>query len=141
MSDTGTPQTDQILDLSVDVALRLALLAFLLVMCVIIVRPFAILILWAIILAVALAGPFEKLVGVVGKRGRAATIMSLTAIALIAIPSWFTGTSLIESVRDIQEICFTPSSSAGAMIEANRSRAVSNRPACKSTSARNVRRR
>jgi predicted PurR-regulated permease PerM len=98
-----TPTSTQILDLSVDVALRLTLLAFLVVMCVVIVRPFAILILWAIILAVALSGIFEKLVGIVGRRGHAATIMSLLAVAFISVPSYLTGTSLIDSVRGIQE--------------------------------------
>jgi predicted PurR-regulated permease PerM len=103
VSESAAPQTNsQILDVSVDVALRLTLLAIMLVMCVVIVRPFAVLILWAIILAVALAGPYEKLAGIVGRRGWAATIMSLTSVALIAVPSYFTGTSLIESVRELQ---------------------------------------
>ncbi len=91
-----------VLDLSVDVALRLALVAFLLVMCVLIVRPFLVLILWAIILAVALAGVFEKIAGVVGKRGRAATVLSLLGVAVIAIPSYITGTSIVDTVRDLQ---------------------------------------
>ena len=103
MTESNSSALDNILDTSVDVALRLALVAFLIVMCVLIVRPFMVLILWAIILAVAISGMFEKLVGLVGKRGRAATIMSLVAVGLVSVPSYFTGTSLIESVRSIQE--------------------------------------
>jgi predicted PurR-regulated permease PerM len=91
-----------ILDVSVDVALRLALVAFLIVMCVLIVRPFLVLILWAIILAVALSGAFEKLVGVLGKRGRAGTALSLLGIVLIGLPSYITGTSIVDTVRDLQ---------------------------------------
>jgi predicted PurR-regulated permease PerM len=102
VTESNSSALDNILDTSVDVALRLSLVAFLIVMCVLIVRPFMVLILWAIILAVALAGMFEKLVGMVGKRGRAATIMSLVAIGLVSVPAYFTGTSLIESVRSIQ---------------------------------------
>jgi predicted PurR-regulated permease PerM len=97
------PPSDRILDVSVDVALRLALVAFLVLMCVVIVRPFAILILWAIILAVALAGPFEKLAGLLGRRGWAATVLSLAGVALIALPSYFMGTSLVSTVRNLQE--------------------------------------
>ncbi len=103
MSEPSTAATgDRILDLSVDVGLRLAIVTFMVAMCVIIVRPFAILILWAIILAVALAAPFEKLTGLVGRRGWAATGLSLAGVALVVIPSFFMGTSLVETVGSIR---------------------------------------
>ena len=60
---------DRVINLSLDVALRLGLGALLLVACFFIVRPFLVILLWAGILAVALAGLFEKLVRVVGRRG------------------------------------------------------------------------
>ena len=94
--------SSHILDLSVDVGLRLAFVTFLVAMCVIIVRPFAILILWAIILAVALAGPFEKLSGLIGRRGWAAAVLSLGGVALVVVPSFFMGTSLMETVGSIR---------------------------------------
>lgn len=102
MSDRPSPSKDGILELSLDVALRLAFVGFLILACFFVVRPFLTLILWAIILAVALAGLFEKLVGVVGKRGLAATVMSLAGIVTVAVPGWLTGTSLVDSVRELQ---------------------------------------
>jgi len=96
------PTDERILDLSIDVALRLAIVAFLIVACFIVVRPFLTLILWAMILAVALAVPFEKLVGLVGRRGWAATIMSLLGLVLVIGPSYATGTSIVESLRALQ---------------------------------------
>jgi predicted PurR-regulated permease PerM len=100
------PQSDHtstdILELSVEIALRLAVVALLVVGCFIVVRPFLILILWAAILAVALSGMFEKLVGIVGRRGWAATVMSLLGIAFVAGPSFVTGTSIVDSLRQLQ---------------------------------------
>jgi len=102
MSDPRAASKDDVLELSLDVALRLAFVGFLFTACFIVVSPFLTLILWAIILAVALAPLFEKLVGFVGKRGLAATVMSLGSITLIGIPVWLTGTSVIDSLRSLR---------------------------------------
>jgi predicted PurR-regulated permease PerM len=67
-SDTSTLDA-RVLDLAIDVALRLSLLAMLAAACFMVVRPFLVLILWATILAVALAAPFEWLARSVGRRG------------------------------------------------------------------------
>lgn len=101
-SPERSPNREAALELALDVAMRLAVVAFLIGMCLTIIRPFAVLILWAIILAVALSVPFEKLVGIVGKRGRAATIMSLVSAAAILFPAYLMGSSLIETVNDLR---------------------------------------
>jgi predicted PurR-regulated permease PerM len=63
-----------------------------------------IVLLWAVILAVALQGIFEKLCGMVGgRRGAAATIFAVLSIALIVYPSYVVGGSLVGSVRSVQE--------------------------------------
>lgn len=89
--------------LSLTIALHLALVAVLLVWCFLIVKPFMIILAWATILAVALKGLFEKVVAMVGgKRGMAATVFSLGAILLVAVPSYFVGGSLIGSVGSLR---------------------------------------
>jgi len=99
-SDKGTP--DHVLNTAVDITLRLALVALLIGLCFFIVRPFLILTLWATILAVSLTAPFERLVRLVGRRGWAATLMSLAATALIAAPLYLTSTSLVGSLRGLR---------------------------------------
>jgi predicted PurR-regulated permease PerM len=95
--------SDRLLNLSVDVALRLGVMAFMIGLCVVIVRPFVVLILWAIILAVSLSTAFDKLASILGRRGLAAAALSLSAILLIGGAAYVTGTSLIDSVQNIRE--------------------------------------
>jgi predicted PurR-regulated permease PerM len=97
-----SPTGERIFDLTVNVALRLAVLAWLIVLAIVIVRPFAILVLWAIILAVALAGVFEWMVRLLRRRSLAGVALALLATLVIALPSYLTGTSLIETVRGLR---------------------------------------
>jgi predicted PurR-regulated permease PerM len=95
---------ERIFELSLNVALRLTLAALLVFWCFLILRPFMIIILWSVILAVALKGVFEKINGWVGgRRAVAATIFALVSITLIAYPSYRIGGSLIGSVGIIRE--------------------------------------
>jgi len=99
----GTNPTDEhVINLSLGIALRVALGAFLLIACFVIIRPFLVILLWAVILAVALSGVFEKLVGLVGKRGRAGVVLSLIGVAAVVIPSYATGGSLVTSVLELR---------------------------------------
>ncbi len=99
-----TVSEERIFELSFNVVLRLTLAAFLIFWCFLILRPFLILILWAVILAVALHGVFEKLRGMVGgRRTLAAAIFSIVAIALVVFPSYQIGQSLVGSVRVVRE--------------------------------------
>jgi predicted PurR-regulated permease PerM len=100
-SDTSTLDA-RVLDLAIDVALRLSLLAMLAAACFMVVRPFLVLILWATILAVALAAPFEWLARSVGRRGFAAALVSVTSIALVILPTYSLGESLLRSVGEIR---------------------------------------
>ncbi|MEE8146501.1 MAG: AI-2E family transporter [Longimicrobiales bacterium] len=95
---------ERIFELSFNVALRLTLAALLIFWSFLILRPFLILILWAVILAVALEGVFEKLSGMVGgRRTVAATIFPIAALAFIAFPAYQIGESLVGSVRVVRE--------------------------------------
>ena len=98
---------DQITNLSLSVALRIGLAASLIVACVLIVSPFVVTLLWAGILAVALSGLFERVVGIVGRRGLAATLLSVVSIALLIGPSYAIGGSLVRSIRSLQEFVAT----------------------------------
>lgn len=95
---------EKVFNLSFNIALRLSLAASLVIWCFMILRPFMIVLLWAIILAVAFQGVFEKLCGMVGgRRGLAATVFSVLGIALVVYPSYLIGGSLVESIRSVQE--------------------------------------
>ena len=62
MSHSSDTVTDaRIFELSFNVVLRLTLAALLIFWCFLILRPFMMVILWAVILAVALNGVFGKL--------------------------------------------------------------------------------
>ena len=101
---TSTISEHQIVKLSLNVALRLALAALLLFWCLTILRPFLIPVMWAIILAVALKGVFERMVKMFGgKRGLAATAFALLGIAVVVLPSYRVGQSLVGSIAGLQE--------------------------------------
>ena len=91
------------LKLSLHVGLHLALVVLLVAWCFVIMRPFLIILLWAIILAVACSGMFEKMVGMVGgKRGWAGTIFAIVGLALLLVPSGVIGESLLASLRSLR---------------------------------------
>ena len=95
---------ERVFDLTFNVVLRLTLAAALVVWCFLILSPFMIILLWAVILAVAFQGVFEKLCRMVGgRRGVAATVFSIVAIAVVVYPSYVIGGSLVGSVRSVQE--------------------------------------
>ncbi len=105
MSQSSDTLSDaRVFELSFNVALRLTLAASLITWSFFILRPFMIVLLWAIILAVAFEGVFEKLCGMVGgRRGVAATVFSILAIGLVVYPSYVIGGSLVGSIRSVQE--------------------------------------
>jgi len=95
-------QNDRVLDLAVDVALRLSLGALLVISCLIIMRPFVVILLWATIIAVAIAPPFEHLARLVGRRVLAATLVCAVGIGLVVMPSWTMGGSLLSSLGNLR---------------------------------------
>ena len=101
---SDTASDERIFELTFNVVLRLTLAASLVIWCFFILQPFMIVLLWAVILSVAFQGVFEKLCGMVGgRRGVAATVFSILAIALVVYPSYVIGGSLVGSVRSVQE--------------------------------------
>ncbi len=105
MTDTNPAVAKkQILDISVEVAIRLAVIGLLVVWCFKIFTPFVLPIMWGIIIAVALAPLFGKLTALLrGKRGISATLFTLAAIVLIVIPTFQIGDSVVRSSIDLAE--------------------------------------
>lgn len=101
---TGTVSDERAFQLSFNIALRLTLVALLTFWCFKILAPFMMIMLWAVILAVAFQGVFEKICTMVGgRRGIAATIFSILAITFVAGPSYKVGGSLVGSIRSVRE--------------------------------------
>jgi len=84
-----------------DMLIRLAIAAFLVVLCVRIFEPFMGLMLWALILAVALYPAHQWIVRRFRMReGRAATLLVLVGLLAIGVPSFMLGGSFAEHVYD-----------------------------------------
>jgi len=83
------------LNLTVEAAVRLAILVALVVACLHVLWPFGLPVIWGVIIAVAVWPLFRRLMAVLGERQRlAAVLFTLLALALLLVPSWL----LAESV-------------------------------------------
>ena len=89
---------------TIEAAIRISLLALLVVWCFNIVKPFIQPVLWAAIFAVALYPLFLKFQSMLGGREKmTATLMTLLALAVLIIPSIMLSESLIESSKTLTE--------------------------------------
>ncbi|MFM1891999.1 MAG: hypothetical protein RLZ44_1076, partial [Pseudomonadota bacterium] len=83
------------------VMIRVGLIAFVVLMCLRIFAPFAPVMLWALVLAVALYPVQRRLASRLGGRqGRAATILVVVGLLLIGVPTVMLGTSFATHVHD-----------------------------------------
>lgn len=83
---------------AIEIAIRLGILIIIVAWCLKILMPFASLIVWGAIIAIAIHKPFLMLVEKLGGRKKmAATLISLSGIAIILIPVILLSESLIES--------------------------------------------
>jgi len=81
--------------------IRVGVIAFLVVMCVRIFEPFMGLVLWALILAVTLYPPHQRLAAKLGGRqGRAATVLVLAGLVVIGVPTAMLGGSAAHFIND-----------------------------------------
>jgi len=84
-----------------DLVIRIGLVALLITFSVRIFAPFAGLVLWALILAVALYPLHQRVARLLGGRqGRAATLLVLAGILLIGVPTMMLGSSFAGNIRD-----------------------------------------
>lgn len=84
-----------------DVLIRVGFIAFVVIMCVRVFAPFAGLVLWALILAVALYPLHQRLAKRLGGRqGRAATLLVVVGLLLIGVPTAMLGSSFASQIHD-----------------------------------------
>ena len=88
--------------LAVEIAIRLGLIFAILAWCLQILTPFISLILWGAIIAVALYGPFLKLVGKLGgKEKLAVTLIVVIGIAIILVPVISLSSSMVDGATKL----------------------------------------
>ena len=99
MSDAGTATAKkQVMDTSMEVAIRLTVIAVLVVWCFRIFQPFIMPMAWGIIIAVALEPLFGKLVGLAGgRRGLTALLFTLVVLVLVIVPTYQIADSAVRS--------------------------------------------
>ena len=87
-----------------EVLIRFSLILFLVVMSVKIFSPFMALMVWAMILAVTLYPLHQKIAKKIGgKQGKAATILVLSGLLLVGVPTAFLGASTADFVHEAHE--------------------------------------
>jgi len=97
-SDSNNPSTAN----AIDAFVKLVVLSLLLACCFLIMHPFIMLMVWAIVIAVAIYPVYLKLRSVLGgKDGLAATVFVLLGIALLLLPTLALGGSLVDSMIDL----------------------------------------
>jgi predicted PurR-regulated permease PerM len=103
MTDSLAPTDEGLFNRrAIEAAIRIGLIFLLVIWCFNIVRPFVLLVLWGAILAVAVYPLFEKLQSVLGGRKKlAATLMTLTALAMLVTPSVMLSGSAIENSQTL----------------------------------------
>jgi predicted PurR-regulated permease PerM len=103
MANGNGPSNDQVfLQRGVDLAIRLTLLAIIVVSCYNIFRPFLTPVVWGIIIGVALYPAHVKLRKLVGGRNRlAGVIFIVVSLALVIVPTWMLTESLIEGTVEM----------------------------------------
>ena len=87
---------------ALDIALRLAFVAIVVVSCFRIITPFFMPVVWGVIIAVAIYPIFLKLKAVLGGRNRlAGTVFILLSLALIIIPTIYLTESLVDGATSL----------------------------------------
>jgi len=83
---------------SIDLIIKVLLIAILLVWCVMIIFPFVMPVLWGVILAITLYPLYEKLLGLMrGKKALASTITAGIMLVLLIVPAVWLIASVVES--------------------------------------------
>lgn len=103
MTNGNDSSNDQaFLNRGIDLAIRITVLAIIVVACYNIFSPFLMPVVWGAIIAVALYPLFLKLKAVLGGRNRlAGTLFIIVSLALILVPSWLLTESLIEGTVNL----------------------------------------
>jgi predicted PurR-regulated permease PerM len=87
---------------SIDLVIKLSLIALLVTWCIMIILPFVMPVLWGVILAITLFPLYSRLLRLLkGKKGLASAIITLILLALIIVPSAFLISSIVENGKEL----------------------------------------
>jgi predicted PurR-regulated permease PerM len=87
---------------SIDLAIKLTLIALIAVWCAMIILPFVVPVLWGIILAITLFPLYRRLLTLFrGKKGLSSLVITLILLALIITPSVFLISSIVENAKEL----------------------------------------
>jgi predicted PurR-regulated permease PerM len=87
---------------AITAALRIGFVGLLIILSWLILKPFVMLVMWSIIIAVGIYPLFKKFASLLGNREKlASTLITLFALAVLIIPSYYLMESTIEGVKDI----------------------------------------
>ncbi len=102
MENNKQLENDRHFERTISTTLKISFIAFLLFISFLILKPFLIMVVWAIIIAIGIYPLFRKLSTILGNKDKlASTIITLTALTLIIVPSALLLDSTIESVQNI----------------------------------------
>jgi predicted PurR-regulated permease PerM len=83
-------------------ALRIGFVGLLLILSYLILKPFLIVVMWAIIISIGIYPVFKKLSVLLGNRKKlASTLITLFALAVIIVPSYYLMESTIEGIQNL----------------------------------------
>ena len=101
-NNINTKSDEIIYERAVSASLRIAFVALLFILSFLILKPFIVMVLWGIIIAVGIFPIFKKFSKILGNRDKLASILlTLFALALLIVPSILLLESTIESVQNI----------------------------------------
>lgn len=87
---------------SIEAGIRIAVIAILAFMCYRIVSPFLALIVWGIIIAIAAYPTYQRIAsGLKGRKGLAATIMTLVMLLIMIVPAWLLAGTFISGIEGL----------------------------------------
>lgn len=87
---------------SIDLAIKLTLIALIGVWCAMIILPFVVPVLWGVILAITLYPLYSRLMKIFkGRKGIASTVITLILLALIIVPSAWLISSIVENAKEL----------------------------------------
>lgn len=93
-------EQQEFMNRTMEAALRLTIVAVIVGTCFMVIKPFAPIVLWAIIIAVALRPFQDKLaIAIGGKRKLAAVVLTLAGLAIIILPAGLFAESLVDGTK------------------------------------------
>lgn len=106
MTDETNPNSEKLFTKKIiEATIRLVIIILLIGWCFIIVKPFFIMLAWALIIAVAVFPFYNTLKNKLkGRRAIAASIITVLLLSVIVVPAFFLAKSLVKSIGDVKEL-------------------------------------